>query len=212
VTKDHGEPAEDAIYYLEQQELTVDDFGAEGYVLDIGGGGEGIIGKLKGKQVVAIDPNKRELEEAASGPLKIIMDARDLQFPDRTFTVATSFFTLMYIKVPDHAEVFGEVLRVLRPGGRFLIWDVVLPQRLYQSKDFVAFPLLVKLPDEEVSTGYGCPWPEKEQDLAYYAQLAQDAGFEVVTESQENRVVFLELKAEEALESGYQESHPRGLH
>jgi len=39
VTNDHPEPADDAIYYLEQQELTLDDFGAEGYVLDIGGGG-----------------------------------------------------------------------------------------------------------------------------------------------------------------------------
>ena len=37
-------------------------------ILDIGGGGEGIIGKLKGEQVVAIDPNKRELEEAARRP------------------------------------------------------------------------------------------------------------------------------------------------
>ena len=175
MTNDHAEPTEDAIYYLEQQELTVDDFGAEGYVLDIGGGGEGIIGKLKGDQVVAIDPNKRELEEAAAGPLKIIMDARDLQFLDCTFTVATSFFTLMYIKAPDHAKVFDEVFRVLTLGGRFLIWDVVLPQRLDQNKDIVAFPLLVKLRDEEVSTGYGCPWPDKEQDLAYYAQLAQDA-------------------------------------
>ena len=194
MTNDHAEPAEDAIYYLEQQELTVDDFGAEGYVLDIGGGGEGIIGKLKGDQVVAIDPNKRELEEAAAGPLKIIMDARDLQFLDCTFSMATSFFTLMYIKAPDHAKAFDEVFRVLTLGGRFLIWEVVLPQRLDQNKDIVAFPLLVKVPDEEVSTGYGCPWPDKEQDLAYYTQLAQDAGFEVVTQSQENRVLFLELK------------------
>jgi len=83
---------------------------------------------------------------------------------------------------------------VLTLGGRFLVWDVVLPQRLDQSKGIVAFPLLVKLPDEEVSTGYGCPWPDKEQDLAYYAQLAQDAGFEVVTQRQENRVLFLEVQ------------------
>jgi len=45
--------------------------------LDIGGGGEGVIGQMKGKQVIAIDPNRRELEEAADGPLKIVMDARE---------------------------------------------------------------------------------------------------------------------------------------
>ncbi|UCC20818.1 MAG: hypothetical protein JSV62_05935, partial [Promethearchaeota archaeon] len=45
----------------------------EGRVLDLGGGGEGIIGQLKGEQVVAIDPNKKELEEAKSTKdLKIV--------------------------------------------------------------------------------------------------------------------------------------------
>jgi hypothetical protein len=52
----------------------VDDFDAAGYILDIGGGGEGVIGQLKGERVVAIDKQKRELEEAAPGALKIVID------------------------------------------------------------------------------------------------------------------------------------------
>ena len=51
-----------------------------GRILDIGGGGEGIIAQFKGESVVAIDPNKKELEEAPSkGDLKIVMDAKDLK-------------------------------------------------------------------------------------------------------------------------------------
>src|SRR5690242_15141575 len=43
------------VYTFEKQELDVADFPAEGWILDLGGGGEGIIGRLKGSQVVAID-------------------------------------------------------------------------------------------------------------------------------------------------------------
>ena len=190
----HTEPSEDRLFYFEQQQVVVNDFDAQGYILDIGGGGEGIIGKLKDEQVIAIDPNKRELEEAAVGPLKVIMDARELQFLDGTFSVATSFFTLMYIKGPDHERVFSEVFRVLIPGGLFLIWDAVLPQRLDADKDIAVFPLLVKLPNEEIATGYGVSWPEEEQDLSYYVKLAEDAGFHVVAQRENDRVLFLQLQ------------------
>jgi len=85
----HPEISEDRPFFFEKQEVIVNDFDSAGYILDIGGGGEGVIGKLKSEQVIAIDPNKRELQGAAAGPLKIIMDARDLQFLDFTFNTAT---------------------------------------------------------------------------------------------------------------------------
>ena len=59
----------------------------------------------QGKQVVAIDPSRRELEEAADGPLKIVMDARDMLFLDDTVDVVTPFFTLMYIQASDRKKV-----------------------------------------------------------------------------------------------------------
>ena len=52
--------------YFERQEVAIPDFAADGFILDIGGGGEGVIGQLKGNQVISIDPYKEELENAPS--------------------------------------------------------------------------------------------------------------------------------------------------
>jgi SAM-dependent methyltransferase len=193
VSGGHEEIAEERIYFFDKQSISVHDIEASGYILDIGGGGEGIIGRLRGEQVIAIDPNKRELEEAPFGPLKIVMDATDLQFLDGAFLTATSFFTLMYIKAANHERVFSEVFRVLKPGGRFLIWDVILPPRVEEDKDIAAFPLVVSLPHEEVQTGYGASWPSMVQDLNYYVTVAARVGFEVVDKWERNLLYFMEL-------------------
>jgi ubiquinone/menaquinone biosynthesis C-methylase UbiE len=191
----HPEISEDRLFFFEREEVVVEDFDATGFILDIGGGGEGVIGKLKGEQVIAIDPSKRELEGAAAGPLKIIMDATDLQFLDETFNIVTSFYTLMYIREVDaHREVFGEVYRVLTPGGRFLIWDAIFPPRLDEEKDVAVFWLTVKLPEEEVDAKYGMLWPEGGRGVAYYVELAESAGFELVLQREEGQRFFLELR------------------
>jgi SAM-dependent methyltransferase len=185
---------EPLLFHFEPQEVTVHDFHSVGYILDIGGGGEGVIGRLRGNQVVAIDRSASELEEAPAGSLKVIMDARDLRFLDGTFDVATSFFSLMYMNGSDHAKVFGEVFRVLVPGGRFLVWDIALPQRLDPEKEIAVFPLLVKMPNEEINAAYGTLWPEEDQDLAYYVCLAEKASFSVIDQMEKGRTFFLELR------------------
>jgi len=43
------EVSEDRIFFLEKQEVAVNDFDAPGYILDIGGGGEGVIRKTEGR-------------------------------------------------------------------------------------------------------------------------------------------------------------------
>jgi SAM-dependent methyltransferase len=189
----HKRPSPERIYRFEKQEVTVHDFDAQGYILAIGGGGEGVIGQLKGQQVVAIDISKRELEETPPGSLKIIMDARDLRFLDDSFNTAASFFTLCYISESDHEKVFEEVFRVLDSGGRFLIWDVIFLKRVDEKKDIAIVPLLVKLPNKEISTGYGVHWPEKAHDMSYYLQLSEKVGFKVVSKKEKDKWFFLEL-------------------
>jgi SAM-dependent methyltransferase len=170
---------------FERQELVVEDFQASGYILDIGGGGEGIIGRMKPQQVVAIDLFARELLEAPPGPLKIVMDATDLKFLDSSFDTATAFFSLMYMKPDVQKKVFAEVYRVLKPGGRWLVWDSMIPTALEKDTRGAVFYFRFKLPKETVETGYGTPWPDLPLDLAHYQGLAKNVGFEVTSAKQQ---------------------------
>ena len=179
---------------IEPQTVTVEDFEAEGFILDIGGGGEGVIGQLKGQQVIAIDINKRELEGTPPGPLKIVMDARELKFLDNTFNTATVFFTFMYIASDDHQKVFEELHRVLKPGGRLLIWDVFFPALTDEKKNRALFWFKFILPEKEIRTGYGVRRPIKEQGLAHFKDLAEKSGFQVVSHKEKDQWFFLEVE------------------
>ncbi|MGD2252486.1 MAG: methyltransferase domain-containing protein [Anaerolineales bacterium] len=184
----------DHVHFFELREVALDRISADGWILDIGGGGEGVIGLLMGDQVIAIDPSERELLEAPDGPLKAIMDAKELLFLDASFSVVTSFFTLMYIKASDHGQVFQEIYRVLKPSGEFLIWDGVFPEKPKDAKEFAAFHLKVTLPDHALETGYGTKWPDEGIVVSHYLDIANSAGFEVLEQNQEGIIFKLRLK------------------
>ncbi len=178
------------------QKLTIEDFTAEGFILDIGGGGEGVIGQMKSNQVVAIDLSKEELANAPAGPLKIVMDATDLQFLDKTFQTATIFFTLMYMNEQTQEQSFLELRRVLAPKGRVLVWDVLIPGSKTEGENVAIFPFTFTLPDGRVvKTGYGVRWPGNTHDPAYYKALAEKTGFRVVREKCWSQAFFLELQS-----------------
>jgi len=189
----HARISEDSYHRFETQNVSVHAFPVNGWLLAIGGGGEGIIGHLGVAKTVAIDISRRELAEAASGPLKVVMDARELDFLDGSFAAAASFFTLCYIDDGDHPAVMSEAWRVLEPGGTLRIWEISLGERPPDGKDRALIPLSVKLPDRTVETGYGVHWPAVPHDLPYYVALAEEAGFRVVAKSTEQQWLYLEL-------------------
>lgn len=66
---------------------------------------------------------RRKAQQLGVGATLLEGDAQDLPFPDGTFDTAVC--TLALCTVPDDARVVGEVARVLRPGGRFLLLEHV---------------------------------------------------------------------------------------
>ena len=183
---------ENEFYIFDTVELEIKDFETEGFILDIGGGGEGVIGRLKGKDVVAIDNRKEELEETSDGPLKIVMDARDLKFLDSSFGTATLFFSMMYMKnKEDHRKVLSEAWRVLKPGGTLRIWDVDLSQCPPTDKEFYSVRLRYRIGAYEAGTGYGMRWPVDQRSVDYYVQLAIDAGFQLFSTETKAHTFYL---------------------
>lgn len=94
-----------------------------GSILDIGGGGECIIGRIFGAQVTAIDSSREELDEAPDCCEKLLMDAAALSFPDESFDNITFFYSLMFMNSETQEKAIAEAVRVLKPGGELYIWD-----------------------------------------------------------------------------------------
>jgi ubiquinone/menaquinone biosynthesis C-methylase UbiE len=189
-----AKPPDAQIWQAPRQVVPVEDFVAKAPILDIGGGGWGVIGQLKGQQVVAIDISDKELREAPPGPfVKIVMDARKLQFLDNAFPTATVFFTFMFMAPADHEQVFRELRRVLIPGGRLLIWDAVLPKLADAQKKYATIPITFKLPGKEINAGYATYLVPGGQGLAHFEELAVKTGFAVVSKKTSQGWFFLEL-------------------
>jgi ubiquinone/menaquinone biosynthesis C-methylase UbiE len=177
---------------IEKQSIEMNPIETDGFVLDIGGGGEGIIGKLNGRKVTAIDKRTDELEKTNNDSLKIVMDVTDMKFLPSSFEVVTSFFSLMYIKNIDHSKVFQEVHKVMKNGGKFFIWDVSIPPKNIDKSIFV-IPLEIILPNDIIETGYGTKWDNKEQNLQYFKELAGRTKFKIVDEWFRDEIFHLEL-------------------
>ena len=65
---------------------------------------------------------------AAAVPTFVVSDVASMPFPDETFDVVVSSFSVHHWPTP-HAGL-AEVLRVLKVGGRAIIWDIVDPWEL----------------------------------------------------------------------------------
>lgn len=146
-----------------------------GPILDIGGGGEGIIGRIYGASVTAIDNRPEELAESPAGPVKLVADARKMPFSDGSFPSVTAFFTFMYLEQEDQLSAFQEITRVLAPNGKFYLWDAEIE---------TAFPFLIDLKidanGEEVNTTYGIYKENARQNGRHFIRLAKACGLELI--------------------------------
>ncbi|HHY63279.1 MAG TPA: GNAT family N-acetyltransferase [Bacillota bacterium] len=165
---------------------------APGLVLDVGGGGEGIIGSVLGRQVVAIDILREELEESSNDALRLVMDARSMQFLDGSFDEATCFFSLMYMSPESIPRVLSEIFRVLAPGGRLRIWDAEIPPAK-PGDDLFIIELKIVTGAGATTCAYGVGWPDKSQNCSAIAHIAQDCGFELLGQAESGQTFYLSL-------------------
>ncbi len=176
------------------QTVRVEDaFRDEDLILDLGGGGEGVIGRLRGRQVVAVDIRKDELDETPAGPIKVVGDARNLPFPEGSFEAATAFFFLMYVPTTDRSAVVREAYRALAPGGSLRVWDVAIPPPDERAAKTFVVPVRAELPGRTIRTAYGVPWRGRQMSAESIADLARDAGFAVSGQTMRGRTFHLVL-------------------
>lgn len=143
-----------------------------GNILDIGGGGEGIIGRLYREQVTAIDNRQEELDEAPNVCKKVLMDATELKYEANSFDNVTFFFTLMFMQEEEQRKAIGEATRVLKSGGEIHIWDCNIAS---------AYPVpfcvdvVVQMPHETINTTYGVGKLDS-QDMRSILKMCEDEG------------------------------------
>ena len=165
-----------------------------GRILDLGGGGEGVIGRTYGRAVTAIDIRPDELEDAPGDFERICMDARQLEFPDGCFDAVTAFYFLMYLFPEDMGAVFSEAARVLKSGGRMYIWDAVYD---------CAFPephlaeLYIDAAGEKISTTYGVLGEGMGLSRDDVLRCASEAGLELADERLAGEHFYLVFRKEE---------------
>jgi ubiquinone/menaquinone biosynthesis C-methylase UbiE len=195
--KTHSESirmSEEKIHFIDKHVIDISSVQLKGRILDIGGGGEGIIGQFKGNTVVAIDKLKSELKEAADGEyLKIIMDAEDLKFLDATFDTITAFYMFMYVPVERREQIFKEIFRVLKRGGEFIVWDMVIVENKGCEKKFYGARVEVIMGDSKIETGYATHW-DKVQDLEYFLRLGEKVKFQVIEKNVRNEQIFIKFQ------------------
>ena len=158
-----------------------------GSILDVGGGGEGIIGRTFGDRVTAIDNRQEELDEAPDTCRKLLMDAASLDFPDGSFDSVTFFYSLMYMDSDTQGKAVREALRVLKAGGVMYIWDADI---VSAYPDPFIVELDIRLPRETVHTTYGIVKKEP-QDAETVLRLLRDAGQDPCLVSGENGQFFI---------------------
>ena len=161
----------------------------EGSILDIGGGGEGIIGRLYQKQVTAIDNRQEELDEAPNSFKKVLMDAADLKFESDFFDNVTFFFTLMYMSAELQAKAINEAVRVMKAGGKLCIWDCEI-ESAYPDPFIVN--LQISLPEEQINTTYGVEKYDK-QNVTSILSICEKAGLELVCHENGKNYFYLEM-------------------
>jgi len=111
-----------------------------------------------------------------------------------TRKVSGSRSTLQYFQEDDSLDIlFHETYRALTPGGRFHIWDALVPPRSRDDRDVAVFVDSVVLEEETVEAGYGMHWSLAGRSAKGYTGMACKVGFELRRQTEAGHSLHLEL-------------------
>ncbi len=138
------------------QIIHLEDLPKDRLILDIGGGGEGLVSRIGGKHVCAVDYRMSEILEAKihDPPANwFVADAGSLPFRDCSFDMITLWFSLGYMTGWTTKErILAQSFRALKRGGDLSIYA----SRIDCREEHFIFNALLILPDGTVSkVGYG---------------------------------------------------------
>jgi ubiquinone/menaquinone biosynthesis C-methylase UbiE len=175
------------------QKISLKSLGTDGPILDIGGGGEGLVSRIEESRVCALDIRMSEIREAQiHGPPAhwFVGDGQALCFQEEVFDVVTLWFSLGYMNDWSIKQgVLEEAHRVLSNGGRLSI----LASSITESCERLIFWGHFTLPDGTVSqTGYGVRGGQ-DQTLERIVDLLKDIGFKI--QSQEDNDAWFKIQA-----------------
>ena len=163
-----------------------------GSILDIGGGGEAVIGQIYKNRVIAIDNQQEELDEAPDCCSKKLMDATDLVFPDNSFDNVTFFYTLMYMEKEEQYKSICEAVRVLKLGGLMNIWDCDI---CFAYPDPFLVELDIETDSKAIHTTYGII-KKAPQSSDSIVNLLEHAGLRIDSIKKEDGQFFVQCKKE----------------
>jgi ubiquinone/menaquinone biosynthesis C-methylase UbiE len=159
------------------QKINLERLNSNGLILDIGGGGEGLVSRIEGDRVCALDIRLSEIREAqihGHSSNWFVADGTDLCFKDDVFDVVTLWFSLGYMSDWNTKRaVLEAAFQVLKKNGRLS----VMASRIPESGASLIFWAVFTLPDGTLSkTGYGVRGGQN-QTLHRIMDLVTDIGF-----------------------------------
>ena len=164
-------------------------FAHTGLTLAIGAG-TGVVGaalRARGRRVVGVDISAPMLRRAIDRALPVVQ-ADALSLPLGSSSVDDAYSVWVFHVVGDQAGVLRDTLRVLRPGGRYLI---ELTSRLEREDDEIA-RILVAMHDR-LRAG-----SRPRDDLKLLVTLAVDVGFTLARIVDRTNDIFMESPLETA--------------
>ena len=112
-------------------------------VLDLGTGtGEtlaAVLARHGAAAAVGVDRSEAMLDAARTRlhgfPVELRVAELSDPLPDGPFDLVVSALAIHHLAGPDKAALFARIAGVLRPGGRFVLGDVVIPRRPRRRRD-----------------------------------------------------------------------------